>query len=436
MTVYADRVVLDLGGKSLVFLQGPMSPAAVARYDRIQTAMREGWLNDRMSRALNPELLELELAPEWLARLRQVADGMNEKYGRAMAATAALQMAIKAIAPDQSIRLTKGRAPSRQRGKGRSGAARDDFSWVEGISMRSLSQEFMVGFLRENKLVRGNKFGPFMTRSFAENYPYSPLYKAVMRGPQPAWLEVIEGLEDGSLNPEAAFIHLCAMLSNRSNDFEKLAKQTLSAVDLALTKKPTLEQVMSLIGGHLRTSVASARLLEIAMHSLLQCTVPHGENEGFDLRPLGQMRTANKKMGNVGDIELLEAGTTKVVEAWDAKSGKKWALKTEIEELTEKLEANPGVRVAGFVLDNPPAKDPLQPRLTAELRNTTGADLVLQQFPEWVSDQARRSGLPPAELAAQWLRAYAESLCQRRPAAPIDEPCGPWVQTLQKALAG
>ena len=35
------------------------------------------------------------------------------------------------------------------------------------------------------------------------------------------------------------------------------------------------------------------------------------------LKPLSQMRSANKKHGNIGDIELLE--DRQIVEAWDAK---------------------------------------------------------------------------------------------------------------------
>jgi hypothetical protein len=35
------------------------------------------------------------------------------------------------------------------------------------------------------------------------------------------------------------------------------------------------------------------------------------------LKPLSQMRSANKKHGNIGDIEILEA--RQIIESWDAK---------------------------------------------------------------------------------------------------------------------
>ena len=38
-----------------------------------------------------------------------------------------------------------------------------------------------------------------MTRSLAENYPYSKLYKAEMKGPFDEWISIVDALEDKSM---------------------------------------------------------------------------------------------------------------------------------------------------------------------------------------------------------------------------------------------
>ena len=109
--------------------------------------------------------------------------------------------------------------------------------------MRGLSSRYFVPFLRNYGLVFGNKYGPFMTRAYSENYPYSPMYKAVLRGPRKEWDQIIEGLEDGSLNPTGGFVLLCSLLANRSAAFERTAHETMLVASHYLSTKPGLPQV-------------------------------------------------------------------------------------------------------------------------------------------------------------------------------------------------
>ena len=68
------------------------------------------------------------------------------------------------------------------------------------------------------------------------------------------------------------------------------------------------------------------------MHSLFQVLEDQGSFEGGFLKPLSQMRSANKKHGNVGDIEITagKRNGLHIVESWDAKYGKAY-LRDEIE---------------------------------------------------------------------------------------------------------
>ncbi|GAB4464738.1 MAG: hypothetical protein OHK0037_19040 [Elainellaceae cyanobacterium] len=148
------------------------------------------------------------------------------------------------------------------------------------------------------------------------------------------------------------------------------------------------------------------------------------------------MRLANKKHGNVGDIELIEE--RQIVEAWDAKYGKLY-LRDEIEELSEKLEVHPAIRRVGFVTNLEPERlDELEPRCK-EIEEIYEVSIEILTFEEWVEEQFKRVSTEEAaseqELALDWITAYAESLAQlRRDIAPIDEPCYKWLQTLHEIL--
>jgi hypothetical protein len=442
MRVYRDRVALSLqDGTELTFVQGPMSAAAQARYEHIVREFGANWLDNTAGPALSPAGISTALTPEWRTKLETLADGVTNQEGRAMVALAVLQMAIKAIEPHQSIRLTKGHPSPRSPRAARGGRAptrtgrSDRFSWTEGLSMRGLSKDYLVPFLRRHRLLLLNRDGPFMTRSLAENYPYSEFYKADLRGPRQIWNEVVEALESGSLDPKDAFVYLCAVLSNRSEAFEAAAREALHAVDRFLAGNPTFSKILALIAKHVRDSQNPARPLEVAMHSLFQALYWKRSGSPYDLRELSQMRSANVKLGNVGDVELFRAGTRTPVEAWDAKFGI-GNLTVELEELGEKLLRNRSVARAGFVMDRAPAVNPLTVQKIADAHSQTGADVTLGRFEEWALDRANQVATGNLDaLGRAWLQAYAESLCQkRRDIAPIDEPSKPWVDGLRALL--
>ncbi len=106
---------------------------------------------------------------------------------------------------------------------------------------------------------------------------------------------------------------------NQAKAFKELALQTLNNLNNLLNIPEDLNQkfLTEIILKHINSSDYAARIMEIAMHSLMQamqeCQIfPEGA-----LKPLSQMRSANKKHGNIGDIEILEA--RQIIESWDAK---------------------------------------------------------------------------------------------------------------------
>lgn len=306
--------------------------------------------------------------------------------------------------------------------------------------MRSLDKKYITPVLRKYDLLKLNADGFMMTRSLAENYPYSPVYKANIRGARLEWLNLVEAIEAEEINPETALHCLLSQLLNKASAFQTLATEIIATLQhfLASTEEINLLNITALIWRHINESDYAARIMEIAMHGLMQAlqeaqVFPEGE-----LGPLSQMRSANKKHGNIGDIELLIAGN--IVEAWDAKYGQAY-LRDELEELADKLLANQDdVFLAGFVTSVEPERSQELAFRCQEIEEEFGVSVEILTFSEWVQKQfmrVRETGLvTEKQLASDWLIAYTESLAQkRRNLAPIDEPCQQWLADLQLLLA-
>ena len=344
---------------------------------------------------------------------------MTSEVGRALVGVTLLQLAIKSITPEQSIRLHKGTT------------RKGSFSWVDGISMRTLDANYTTPFLREKGLLNINKFGVFMTRSLAENYPYSKLYKADMRGPFNEWIDIVDALENGTMPAELGLAFLMVLLKNRSAAFALLADK---AINLTKSYVPnSFNEVKAKLITFFNGTEYSARAFEVVMHGFMQAMQECHFLGNYSLVPISQMRSANKKHGNIGDIELKDGNV--IVESWDAKYGKPY-LRDEIEELYDKIVQSPGVKIAGFVVNTIPDRRKDIVKRIHEVRALTGVEIKIFSFEEWINWQI--SNIPQdrlKELGKRWLLAVVESFGQKRlTIAPIDEPCEEWLNDLIKII--
>ncbi|MEH2326632.1 MAG: hypothetical protein V7K32_24330 [Nostoc sp.] len=428
LRVYTNRSELVLpDGTIQYFQEGGMNQAAKIRYKKIAVELSTGYLERQIlfcrDYSSNLDFLVLNQAHKYL--LDRLVQSVTSEVGRALVGLSILQLCVKAIEPEQSIRLHKGSTAIR------------DFSWCDGISMRSLDKQYITPVLRKYELLRLNADGFMMTRSLAENYPYSSVYKANMRGARSEWVSLVEAIEKHEVVAEVTLRYLLSQLLNQADNFRRLALQTIENLTLFLGATVVNKGIsLSLIQRHINQSDYAARLMEIAMHSLMQAMQEYQAFPKSLLKPLSQMRSANKKHGNIGDIELLE--DRQIVEAWDAKYGKSY-LRDEIEELSEKLEVHPAVKKAGFVTSLKAERiDELMPRCN-EIEEIFGISLEIVTFEEWVELQFAHTLAEEVateqELASAWLIAYTESLAQRRrDIAPIDEPCYQWLFKLNETL--
>ncbi|MCO6492051.1 MAG: hypothetical protein J5I98_26780 [Phaeodactylibacter sp.] len=142
----------------------------------------------------------------------------------------------------------------------------------------------------------------------------------------------IDWVENEEMDVEKALLQLLAFLNNRSEDFLKSVEEAtilthgrfcrlqnppgqyiLASLVLLLTKprvrqykslnsflelNPSFEEVLELIEEFVDESAYSARIFEISIHALFQVFEDAKCLEGY-LKPISQMRSANKKHGNI-----------------------------------------------------------------------------------------------------------------------------------------
>jgi len=417
LDVYLDRYELHRNDVVTTYYEGFQNAATQQRYEKINNELSNGYLYKIMEKL--PDVDFAELSEENKVLLRRLVNGITSEVGRALVGVAFLQLTIKSITPDQSIRLHKGTT------------RRGSFSWVDGISMRTIDSTYSTPFLREQGLLNVNKFGVFMTRSLAENYPYSKLYKAEMRGPFAEWIDIVDAIEDESMPALLGLYYLMALLKNKSDAFNKMADE---AVELASKyEDKSFGGISALMKSFFNDTEYSARAFEIVIHGFMQAMAESNMIGDLDLVPMSQMRSANKKHGNIGDVELKDGRV--IVESWDAKYGKPY-LRDELEELRDKILTSPGVKVAGFIVDGEVDRRKDIVERAEEISVETGVDIQLFSFDEWIQYQTQRIADSQLDrIAGRWLIAVVESFAQRRPEiAPIDEPCEAWVKDLIEKL--
>jgi hypothetical protein len=311
LRVYTNRSQLVLPDGTIEnFPEGGMNQAAKIRYRKIISELSSGYLEREIivSRDNSSNLNFSELTEEQKNLLDRLVQSVTSEVGRALVGLTILQLCIKSIEPEQNIRLHKGSSSTR------------DFSWCDGISMRSLDKQYITPVLRKYELLRLNADGFMITRSLAENYPYSSVYKANIRGGRLEWIQLVEGIESNKINSHFSLLYILSQLLNRAHNFKILALQTVQKLNLFLQATfVNRDIILNLIMRHITKSDYAARLMEIAMHSLMQAMQEYPIFPNNMLQPLSQMRSANKKHGNIADIELLE--DRQIVEAWDAKYG-------------------------------------------------------------------------------------------------------------------
>ena len=409
------------------FNEGVVSEEAKKRIKLVKDSFSSGFLDHLIKDLLNRKaVVDLDkVSPIALECLNQLVDKLTSEVGRALIGLSVMQLCIKTIAPTQNVRLHKGSSNKRS------------FSWVEGISMRTLDKNYVTPVLRKYALIRLNADGFMMTRSLAENYPYTYLYKANLRGARDQWLILIEELEFGRTDPEESLKLLLSRLLNAAQNFKDKADILISTLNDKINNISDRLSVINIILKHSEISDYAARLLEVNMHALMQAAVSLGAFDNLTVKPLSQMRSANKKHGNIGDIELLE-NNSDIIISWDAKYGKGY-LREEIEESLEKIHNHNNVETVGFVTTVAIERQEEIRKRIDDIQALYSVNFEVLTLKEWVDQIFEKCLLNNTsnekEISQIWIKIYCEYLGhKRREQAPIDEPCIEWVEELTTIL--
>lgn len=427
LIVYGDKSILKEDDISYAFIEGPASAGAKERLSEVKSRLDDGFLREIIEECkTNPNVLsDKNISMEHMAMLKELINYTSE-VGRALVGLTILQLCIKAIRPDQSIRLHK------------SSTTLTGFSWTEGMPMRVLDKKYITPVLREYGLLSLNADGFMMTRSLAENYPYSKVYKAAIKGSRVQWLQIVDELESKRLNGTLGIYHLITLLINKSKSFQKSTEIVTSNMNKFIEKKGEFNNVIKFMEEFIEKSSYSARIFELALHSLYQVLDEENQLPG-KLKPLTQMRSANKKHGNIGDVEVIMGSSKEacIIQAWDAKYGKTY-LRDELEELSEKLFLHPETEDVGFVVDKLPDLKPEINNRLSEIKNEHDVNIHILSFVDWVKmtmDTYSSDTMSSHVYSVKWLIAFVESLSQkRREIAPLDEPCDEWIAELNKTF--
>lgn len=421
LVVYKNRSeYVSSPGKKEVFQEGAITDEAKKRAKIIKDKFEEGFLeNIILNVKHNKSSIQTDfIDSEIKQHLVSLVNSVTSEVGRALIGLTIMQLCIKTIEPKQNIRLHKGSVNSKS------------FSWQNGISMRVLDKIYVTPALRKYDLLKLNADGFMMTRSLAENYPYSFLYKAQLKGARDEWLFIVESLESGATAPLDSLKYLISLLFNKAENFQIISEMLLIACKTFIEQAPDKSIIIGLIKSHINDSDYAARLLEISMHALMQAAIETGAWGLSALKPLSQMRSANKKHGNIGDVELLE--NKEIIESWDAKYGKAY-LRDEIDEVMEKAISHDSIGTLGFVTTTEPIRNTEIQSSIFNYKESRGINIQILTFEEWIEYVFKKVSHFKNEydLSSDWLLAYAESLAQkRREIAPIDEPCLNWVTEL------
>jgi len=409
-----------------MFPEGVISAEAKKRIRKVRNAFENSFLDKLiMDLSSGKESVHVgAISGAALTSVNGLVDSLTSEVGRALIGLSVMQLCVKSIEPSQNIRLHKG------------SSNRASFSWVEGISMRTLDKKHVTPTLRKYDLLRLNADGFMMTRSLAENYPYTFLYKAYLRGAREQWLTLVEEVEKKNTSAIETLKYLLSRLINAASEFVDTANVLLDLAHKYVSINFDKKSISSVLRQHSENSDYAARLLEINMHSLMQSASESGAFGVAEVKPLSQMRSANKKHGNIGDIELLEDG--QIIESWDAKYGKGY-LREEIEEAVEKLQHHEFVDTVGFVTNVHIERTEEISKRIFEIEQLYSISLKVLSYDDWVEMVFRRAlevgTVSEEELAQKWFITYCEYLSQkRRQNAPIDEPCLGWINSLTSII--
>ncbi len=149
-------------------------------------------------------------------------------------------------------------------------------------------------------------------------------------------------------------------------------------IPLTKPKNLSIDQVMQLLHEHFKSPYQknAPRLPQVALYAMYQCLMKDvGRYSDFELKPLERMKTANRKSGTVGDIDIWKDG--RPIEAVEIKFEIP-INKSHVSETMQKVRAESVERY--FILSTaetlPSDIDEIQ-RMKDDFMKTNGCEIIV-----------------------------------------------------------
>ena len=163
LRVYEDRSeYISEDGNIEVFPEGVISSDAKRRIKKVKDAFKNGFLDNLIVGLSNGEFTVdiTKISDVAVDCVTELVDSVTSEVGRALIGLSVMQLCVKQLSLDKILDCIK--------------EVRVALLFrVEGISMRALDKNHVTPTLRKYDLLRLNADGFMMTRSLAENYPYT-----------------------------------------------------------------------------------------------------------------------------------------------------------------------------------------------------------------------------------------------------------------------
>ena len=184
----------------------------------------------------------------------------------------------------------------------------------EGFSARGIDTKVTVRFLEKKGLPYSvESHWLTQTLSFAGPLEANTVLKTVPKLAGPNLISTVNAVEDAN-TPEFAKGVVILLLEKMIEERNK------GNIPLTHPKNVSIDQVIDLLYKHFSRKYEknAPRLPQLAIYAIYQCLVSNvGRYENFVLQPLERLKTANRKSGSVGDIDLMRDG--RPVEAVEVK---------------------------------------------------------------------------------------------------------------------
>lgn len=201
---------------------------------------------------------------------------------------AAITLAIyKILHPEQDIRSHKS-------------------EYEGGFSARGVDTYVTVPFLRDNGLPY-NVETHWLSQTLSYAAPYTPdlVLKTVPKKAGPDFITTVNLIESSADNSDRIKKILILMLEKMIEERNK------GNIPLTKPKNLSIDEVMLLLHKHFSHPYEknAPRLPQVAIYAIYKCLMDNVDRYSeFELKPLERMKTANRKSGTVGDIDLWKDG--------------------------------------------------------------------------------------------------------------------------------